>query len=396
MGKETVAHRSRSWWRGMAVLVVALAGLLPAARVAGQEPDLGIVSRRYIVVDAETGEIYAQRGAHDRVAPASLTKIFTAIEAIEEGPGALAIVTTETDQVPWDATQVGFGPGETFTLEELIYGMMLPSGNDAARAVARALGAEPGDTAAEATARFMARVNDRIRAMGLTETNLVNPDGWGVPGHYSSAYDLAAFTMYALKYPRFIAAISTETYRTASGYELINTNKKLGVDDDLVGGKTGYDDTAGYCLMQVARRGDDTMIAITLGGVAPDVWYEDNRRLLDYAFERKAAARAAGLGIGGEIVRVRDPDAAVIERIARAEAVAGPSLAPVPGTATEPEPAGVAAPLPDAAPAAGRGAAGPAALSAGLLPALAVAAVLAVAATISAGRGRGRRNPAVS
>jgi D-alanyl-D-alanine carboxypeptidase len=175
----------------------------------------------------------------------------------------------------------------------------------------------------------MERVNQRLRDMGLTETNLVNPDGWGVPGHRSSAHDIAAFTMYALRYPRFVEAISTETYETSTGdYRFVNTNKRLGVDDDLIGGKTGYDDTAGYCLMQVARRGDDTMIAVTLDGVAPDVWYDDNRALLDYAFEQKAV-RGSSPGRGGDVVRYLDPDAAVIVRMSTTSASIGPPGNPV-------------------------------------------------------------------
>ncbi len=330
MGTCGLGIKAVRWVVAVVTAAILASGWLTAASAAAQtEPDLDIVSTYYVVVDAETGEVFAQRGAHEPVALASLTKIFTAIEALEEAPLDSQIVTAEADLVDWDATQVGFGPGETFTLEDLLYGMMLPSGNDAAKAVARALGSEEGDTAAQAVARFMDRVNRRIRDMGLTETSLVNPDGWGVPGHHSSAHDIAAFTMYALKYPRFVKAISTETYETSTGgYELVNTNKKLGVYDDLIGGKTGYDDTAGYCLMQVARRGDDTMIAVTLDGVAPDVWYDDNRALLDYAFEQKAAQRGDPVGRAAEVVRYLDPDAAVIARIARSSASIGPAVAP--------------------------------------------------------------------
>jgi D-alanyl-D-alanine carboxypeptidase len=306
----------------IAVVVMLVASFGGALAQTG--PDLGIVSERYIVIDGRTGEIYAERGMHDRVAPASLTKIFTAIEAIEAAPDTYQIVTTKSDLVDWDATQVGFGPGELFTLEDLLYGMMLPSGNDAALAVARALGAQDGDSAEQAVSRFMERANQRVRAMGLSDTTLVNPDGWGVPGHVSSAYDVAAFTMYALKYPRFVRAISAESYTTSNGeYRLVNSNKRLGAQRDLLGGKTGYDDTAGYCLMQVARRGDDIMIAVTLDGVAPDVWYDDNRSLLDFGFAQAELRRETGSGVTGQIARYLDPDAAVIQQLAQSDATVG-------------------------------------------------------------------------
>ena len=330
MAKRELSVDGIRWLTTLVAFAIVARALLPPQPVEAEDhPDLGIVSKYYIVIDAQTGEVFAQRGAHEQVAPASLTKIFTSIEAIEGAPEDYPIVTSEADLVELDATQVGFGPGETFTLNDLIFGMMLPSGNDAARAVARVIGAQEGDTADQAVRRFMERVNQRLRDMGLTETNLVNPDGWGVPGHRSSAYDIAAFTMYALRYPRFVEAISTETYETSTGdYRFVTTNKRLGVDDDLIGGKTGYDDTAGYCLMQVARRGDDTMIAVTLDGVAPDVWYEDNRALLDYAFAQKAARGDSTLALG-DVVRYLDPDAAVIARMGNARASIGPPGAAV-------------------------------------------------------------------
>lgn len=315
-------------WR-LAGLAIALLGLLAAAPVsrAQDNPLAGVRSKYYIVINASTGEVYAQQGAHEHVPLASLTKIFTAIEAMEVAPGSYTIVTSDADMVDSEATQVGFGAGETFSLTDMIYGMLLPSGNDAARAVARSLGAEPGDSPEQAVNRFMDRTNQRLQDMGLTETHLVNPDGWGVPDHYSSAHDIAAFTMYALQYPRFVQAISTRTYDMSSGgYELTNTNKTLGAYDDLVGGKTGYDDTAGYCLMQMATRGDVTMIAVTLDGVAPDIWYEDNRTLLDYGFDQ-AAARAANAAAptGAEFVRYLDPDAKVIQAFASSNVMAGQS-----------------------------------------------------------------------
>jgi D-alanyl-D-alanine carboxypeptidase len=309
---------------------VLLLGVLLAPRqiLAQEVPELQITSSYYIVLDAETGEIFAQRGAHERAAPASITKVFTAIEAIELGSPSETITTSEADLVSEFASQVGFGPGETFTVEELLYGMMLPSGNDAARALARGLGAQPGDSEEEAVNRFLDRIHQRLANMGLTDTHLVNPDGWGVPGHHSSAYDIAVFTMYALKYPRFVQTFSTQTYETADGsYLFQNNNRMLRTYDGIIGGKTGYDDDAGWCLVNVAQRDGSTMIAVTLDGVAPDDWYDDNRVLLDYAFEEKARHQSEGLGVIGEIARYRDPDAATILAMASAGGEIGPPLA---------------------------------------------------------------------
>ncbi len=335
----------------LCTLAVATA-LVPARGAGGQEvPELRINSKRYIVIDAATGEIFAQRGAHDRAAMASLTKVLTAIEAIEAAPGEIEITTTEDDLVSDQASQMGFGPGETYTLNELLYGLMLPSGNDAARAIARTLGGQDGDDGQAAVDRFVARINERVRNMGLTETNLVNPDGWGVPNHYSSVHDLAVFTMYALRYPRFVDLISTREYVTADGQVLRNNNRLLNSYESILGGKTGYDDDAGWCLIEVAERDGVRMISVTMDGVAPLDWYDDNRVLLEYAFEQKAARAASGVGIVGERVGYLDPDAALIARSATSGGSIGapaPAVAQVPGAPNGAETAfeGVAASAP--------------------------------------------------
>lgn len=304
-------------------MVLGCMGFLIATPVAGAQevPELKITSTAYIVIDADTGEIYAQRNAHERRAPASLTKIFTAIETIEEGAPETAITTTEDDMVSSEASQVGFGPGETFTVRELLYGLMLPSGNDAAEALARGLGSVEGDTPDQGEQRFLDRLNKRLIDMGLTDTHLVNPSGWGVPGHYSSAYDLAAFTMYALRYPRFVQTFGTLEYPSDDGeYMFRNNNKMLQNYPGIIGGKTGYDNDAGWCLVNVAQRDGSRMIAVTLDGVAPDDWYDDNAVLLDYAFEQKALRSEQGILGSGEFVRYRDPDAAKILAMASASA----------------------------------------------------------------------------
>jgi D-alanyl-D-alanine carboxypeptidase (penicillin-binding protein 5/6) len=347
------------------VLLIAAAQWAPVV-LAQEVPELQITSTNYIAIDAETGEIYAQRGAHEHRAPASLTKIFTAIETIESAPPDVQIVTSESDLVSEFASQVGFSPGEAFTVEELLYGMMLPSGNDAARALARGLGAEEGDTDEEALNRFLARLNQRIKNMGLTDTQLLDPDGWGIPGHYSSAYDLAAFMMYALRYPRFVKAFSTGTYEMTDGrYSFRNNNRMLRTYEGIVGGKTGYDDDAGWCLINVAERNGRRVIAVTMNGVAPDDWYDDNRVLLDYALEQQALRAETGAGVTGEVVRFRDPDAAVILAMGSAGGMIGePAVQAAPDVRS-------AAPQPIAVPVERLGASG-----AGWIAALCVAAAL--------------------
>jgi D-alanyl-D-alanine carboxypeptidase (penicillin-binding protein 5/6) len=309
--------------------IVTLLAVLPACSASAQEaPELEINSKRYIVIDAETGHVYAQKDAHEQVAIASLTKIFTAVQALEMASPDTLITTHESDLFGSSATTMGFGPSETYTLEGLIYGMLLPSGNDAAHAIARSLGGyKEGEDPEKAVERFMALVNQRVADMGLKDTHLITPSGWGVPGHHSSAWDVAAMMQHAIEYPLIVEAIGTRSYTTSNGaLTVTNTNKLMNSYDALLGGKTGYDDDAGWCLVEVAEHSDRRMIAVTLDGVAPDDWYDDNRVLLEYGFNQEASGTADW---SGDAIAWQDPAVAQMERAANPDvALAGSVVDP--------------------------------------------------------------------
>jgi len=322
----------------LGVILILASAILPGAgaAIAQEAAQLQITSKYYVVMNADTGDVFAQRGADTQVAIASLTKIFTAIEALELAPLDTPITTDESDLMSSDATTMGFGPGETYTLEDMLYGMLLPSGNDAAHAIARSLGYQEGDTPDQAVARFMALVNQRVLDMGLKNTHLVRPDGWGVPGHYSSAADVAAFFKYAIGFPEFVKIIGTTSYTTSNGLITVSqSNKMINTYANLVGGKTGYDDDAGWCLVNLAQQGDLRMIAVTLDGVAPDDWYDDNTVLLNYGFEQQTALNQANTAFSGTTIGFTDPSAAQLARSAHS----GSSLAPAAGTPASATPA---------------------------------------------------------
>jgi D-alanyl-D-alanine carboxypeptidase (penicillin-binding protein 5/6) len=346
----SLLHRALLRAVAIATIVLALLSVL-APRAVAQVSELdGISAKRYIVIDADTGEVFVEHNADQEAAMASLTKIFTTIEALERADLSDRITTDSSDLFDSTSTTMGFGPGETFSLQDLLYGMMLPSGNDAAHAVARAIGYQDGDTDDQAVQNFVDEMNQRIKDMGLTHTHLVNPHGWGVDGHYSTARDLATFTMYALKYPMFRTLIGTPDYTTSDGYYYVNnTNKLLNNYAGLIGGKTGYDDDAGYCLIEVATRDGSTMISVTLDGEAPDIWYQDNAILLDYAFATKAERLASGKQITGDVVSYRDPDAAQI----LAQSRGGNSIGVAPAASVSPPVAAIASAVADATVAAG-------------------------------------------
>ncbi len=314
---------------GLILTLLALVLVNPLLSRAQEAPELMINSERYIVIDGKTGAVYAQRGANDRVAIASLTKVFTAVQAMNMAPLDTPIVTKQSDVAHPEATAMGFGPDETYTLEDMIYGMLLPSGNDAATAVARTLGYRDGDTDEEAIQHFMDLVNQRVKDMGLKNTFLITPDGWGVPGHYSTAADVAAFMQYAMEYPFLAQVMRTPSYTTSNGLLTVtNTNKMLNSYAPLVAGKTGYDWDSGWCLVNVAEQDGARMIAVTLDGIAPDDWYDDNRVLLDYGFDTRQQLASSGASFSGDTVAWRYPDAAELAAIGETTvSVTGSSLA---------------------------------------------------------------------
>jgi D-alanyl-D-alanine carboxypeptidase len=291
---------------------VLLMTFLPLSGSAQDVPELEINSKRYIVLDADNGNIYVQKNADEQVAIASLTKVFTAVQALEMAPLDLEITTDESDLVDRENnTYMGFGPGETYTLKDMIYGMMLPSGNDAAHAIARSLGHIEGDTPEQSVERYIGWMNQR-------NTHLLNPTGWGVEGHYSTARDVATFVRYALTFPDLVEAMGTRSYTTSNGYLTVtNSNKLLSEFELLDGGKTGYDNDSGYCLIEFASLDDSTMISVTLDGIAPGDWYDDNRVLLNYAFDTKSEMSAKNQEFTGNVSTYLDPAAAELARAAQ-------------------------------------------------------------------------------
>ena len=279
------------------LLLAALAALLalPVSTARAQDDALATISaERYIVVDAETGEIFAQQDADVRGGIASLTKIFTIMEAIERAPLDTPITAEESDLFgPDSTTMTGFAAGVTFTLDDLLHGMMLESGNDAAVAVARALGAEPGDDADESEARFVGWMNERVESLGLTDTHFQNPHGLSAEGHYSTPGNIAAFLMFALTSPTFVQVLTDASYVTSTGVEIRSTNRGPEFIPDYIGGKTGFDEETGYCLAEVGDRDGTTMIAVSIDGAAPETWYLDHATLFDVAYAGLNARLAA-------------------------------------------------------------------------------------------------------
>ncbi|HET9495885.1 MAG TPA: D-alanyl-D-alanine carboxypeptidase family protein [Chloroflexia bacterium] len=239
-----------------------------------------------VVVEYPSGRLLYAHNPHERIAPASLTKILTAILALEYGNLDDVVTVEPEDQV--GESSMGLVAGERQRLGDLVYGVMLPSGNDAAMAVARYLGGKlgsPDPNAGDPVDRFAEMMNVRVEQLGLYNSHFRNPHGLDMRDHYSSAYDLASLTWYALHIPAFNEIVSSVAY-DAPGHGLLNTNEMLTRYDGADGVKTGWTDDCGLCLVTTATRGGHRLISVVLN--APH-WYSDSAALLDHGFAKLAA-----------------------------------------------------------------------------------------------------------
>ena len=216
-----------------------------------------------IVIDAASGKVLHEQNARTRLPPASLTKIATALLAIE-GSDLDAWVRADGDygMLDADSSLMGLAAGDCFSVRDLLYGLMLLSGNDAALAIARHV--------AGSDEAFVESMNALVDRLGLADTRFVNSHGLHDEMHYSSAYDLAMLTRYAMTVPTFEAIADTHVWKTSgsSVIDMRTSNTFLSSYDDADGVKTGYTEEAGRTLVASATRDGRRVIAVLLN--APD------------------------------------------------------------------------------------------------------------------------------
>jgi D-alanyl-D-alanine carboxypeptidase len=236
-----------------------------------------IKGQHAIVVDVEGGQILYAVDPHTRVADASLTKMMTAMIGLDlAAPDQVLTVPAAATQVIPDV--MGLSAGEQLSVRELLDGMLLDSGNDAAETLAQAL--VPRD-------QFLDRMNRKAQAMHLRDTRFVNPSGLDEPNHYSSAYDLAVITAtLLLDYPELRTIVGTRQVTLAATtthkwFKPTSLNRLLSTYPGAIGVKPGYTDNAGYCLAAAATRGGHTLIVVVLGSTQH---FTDATTLLDFGF----------------------------------------------------------------------------------------------------------------
>jgi D-alanyl-D-alanine carboxypeptidase (penicillin-binding protein 5/6) len=248
--------------------------------VAAAEPP-SIVAGNAIVLAEPGPVVLLDRAMHEPVPPASLTKIMTAHVALQRGDLAQRLVVAPSDLV--GQASMGLRAGETLTLEALLYGLLLPSGNDAAMTIARGLGARADDGSdSEAVARFVGWMNEEAARLGLRQTHFVNPHGLDRPGHVSSAADLARLTLVAAQDPRFVR-IAGRPSAVAAGRGLRHGHPLVGQAPGVLAGKTGRTRGCRSCLMTLAERDGRRVVVVVLRSTREAV-VDDTIALLAWGF----------------------------------------------------------------------------------------------------------------
>ena len=253
-----------------------------------------------LLTDVDTGQVLYALHEHQPLAPASTTKIMTALLTLQRGTLSDS-VTVSANAAATGGSTMGLQAGETLTVRDLLTGLLIPSGNDAAVALAEYVS---GDEA-----RFVGLMNQTAAQMGLNETRFVNPHGLDDPGQKSSAADLMVMTRTALSYPAFAEIVASQSADVA-GHQLATTNQLLGTYPGADGVKTGTTDEAGECLIaSVSRRGHRLLLVLLHSADR----YADAQVLLDYAaagwswrpVSLPENALSGELGPDGKIYRLR-------------------------------------------------------------------------------------------
>ena len=265
-------------------LLAAAAALLLCLNILPTAHGMGTSAGSAILMEAESGRVLYEQDADRPRLIASVTKLMTALVALESGHPLEEKVVIREEDTRTEGSSLYLRPGEELRLETLLYGLLLQSGNDAALAVARHCGGT--------VENFVAQMNLRAARLGMEHSRFANPSGLNAEGHCSTARDLALLARACLK-NETLAAIAATRSVTLEGRSFVNHNKLLWRYEGCVGMKTGFTEKAGRTLVSAARRDGMTLIAVTLND--PDDW-ADHAALFDYGFSSCTLATGVQAG----------------------------------------------------------------------------------------------------
>lgn len=252
---------------------------LNTLQVNSNSNSIRISSKYGIVYDRTSQTILFEKNAFDRTAMASTTKIMTAILALENA-NLTDIVKISKKAANTGGSTLGINTNSEMTLETLLYGLLLRSGNDCAVAIAEYIGGS--------IENFANLMNKKAKELNLKNTNFVTPHGLDAPNHYTTAYDLALLTDYALKNETFYKIVGTKMTQISLGNStksITNTNELLNQIDGVYGVKTGFTADAGRCLVSACKRDNFDIIVIVLGAGTKSQRATDSINLINYTYK---------------------------------------------------------------------------------------------------------------
>lgn len=258
-------------------LIISLVFLSPGITAE----TLHVSANNAILMEQSTGAVLYEKDAHDTREIASITKIMTALIALESNQ-LKEKAKTSRRAINVEGSSIYLEQGEEMTINDLVYGLMLRSGNDAAVAISEHIGGS--------VEGFVHLMNEKADWLGMTNTNFTNPHGLSNKNHYSTAYDMALLMRYAMKNDDFMKVSGSKQYQAETRtYPWQNKNKLLTMyDDRCTGGKTGFTKSSGRTLVSSASEHNTKLIVVTLN--APDDW-RDHIALYDWGFNESDRIR---------------------------------------------------------------------------------------------------------
>ncbi|HET56157.1 MAG TPA: D-alanyl-D-alanine carboxypeptidase [Ignavibacteria bacterium] len=255
--------------------------LLQTSSSFADADELKISASSGILMDSKTGRILWEKNSNTKRSIASTTKMMTAIVALEN-VSLDKVVTTSPSAADVGEAEIYLSPGEKITVENLLYGILLKSGNDAATVLAEYVGGSVDN--------FIKKMNKKAIILGADKTKFLNPTGLEQEGHFSTAYDLSLIARHCLQNKKFAEIVSTKKYTipwldNSFPRELTNHNKLLLKYDYVDGIKTGYTKKAGYCLVASATKDGKKFISVVLNASTSEDCYADSKKILDYGFD---------------------------------------------------------------------------------------------------------------
>lgn len=253
-------------------------------------PEPSIVAEAGILMEGTSGQILYEKNPHETLSPASITKLMTALLAIESlsPEDTLTFSDEALTSISSDTSRIGMREGETITVNDALHGLLLMSANDVANGLA--------EKTSGSIDSFVYKMNQRAVELGALNTNFANPHGLYDPNHYTSVYDMALITKEVIKSDYFLSIMQDSLYQIpatnkvneirylSQQHKMLNTKKDLRIyRDDVIAGKVGYTTESGHTLVTVAKRGSMILIAVIMKTDA-DHLYSDTAQMLDYGF----------------------------------------------------------------------------------------------------------------